>query len=94
MGWDGRIWPHDPGWPNGVGGEEVSLRKLLEASTVINTLVFPPTSRGSFALNIKVMNRTEAFPLSPAIEVEVPEEVQVSLRAKLRDLLAESASLF
>lgn len=44
LGWDGRIWPMEDGWPTGVIEDEQNIRHFLNTAKLEATLVFPPNS--------------------------------------------------
>ena len=67
LGWDGRIWPLDSGWPDGAKQEEAGLSQLLLESSLFATFVFPPEPKGSRVLRIEVTRTSGDFPLSPEV---------------------------
>jgi hypothetical protein len=88
FGWDGRIWPFDAGWPDGLT-EETGLRVLLKDARILGTFVFPPEPQGNRVLRVEVQKLSNDFPLSPEIPPEdyiEPTEAQLE---KFRQLVAE-----
>ena len=90
LGWDGRIWPTDPGWPDGLK-DATGLKVLLVESKLFASFVFPPVDQGSRVLRITVLKSNTDFPLSPEVPADdfvVPTEAQLE---KLRALAADTS---
>lgn len=67
LGWDGRVWPDEPGWPEGK--EAAGLKALLAGSNIQATLTFPPDAENGNAMLRQWVLRTSAdFPLPPEVE--------------------------
>lgn len=79
LGWDGRVWPEEPGWPEGDEAEESSLRALMDQANLNNTLVFPPRDEGAPAVEILV-ERAEGPFLMPPLAQCSEEEVKHLVR--------------
>lgn len=85
LGWDGRVWPVEPGWPDGLKDEQ-GLRVLLAESRVFATFVFPPIDQGSRVLKVIISKTTAPFPLSPEVPADDfigPTEAQLEKLAAL-----------
>lgn len=79
FGWDGRIWPQDPGWPDDAPTELAGLQPLLRDARLISTFVFPPEVQGSRVLRVDVSKISTDFPLPyecPSADYEEPTEQQ------------------
>jgi hypothetical protein len=64
LGWDGRVWPDEPGWPEGK--EAVGLRELLKGANLLATMTFPPDpTNGNAILRQEVLRTSADFPLPP-----------------------------
>ncbi len=75
LGWDGRIWPENPGWPDGDEVESANLRATLETAGLSETLVFPPKAEGAATTAVKVVVERETGPfVMPALEKATGEE--------------------
>jgi hypothetical protein len=70
LGWDGRVWPRDKGWPDGDPKEAKGLRVLMERIGLTASLVFPPhNEKGSRVLRIHVLKTGGTpFPLPPYVD--------------------------
>lgn len=79
-GWDGRVWPHDPGWPDSDDEQAESLKGLIAQADLKSTFVFP----NSGALPVTVSRARGPF-LMPPLEAATEEANPVKL-AKLREL--------
>jgi hypothetical protein len=91
FGWDGRIWPLEPGWPDGDETETANLNAVLRQASLKNTLVFPPGESGVAAQPINVARAKGPFLMKP---LPIPEnEPNPELLAKLRDLCADPTKL-
>lgn len=73
LGWDGRVWPKESGWPDGDENEQESLKTLMAHTNLNNTLVFPPSSSGTSAVEVSVERAQGPF-LMPSMPVS--EEVK------------------
>lgn len=90
-GWDGRVWPLEPGWPDTQESEAENLRALLESASLGSTLVFPPGEEGAAAQTVTIGRAKGAFLMPPLPEPDKepnPEKV-----AKLRELCANPTML-
>ena len=88
LGWDGRVWPDDEGWP-GQGQEAQGLRTLLASPGLRATLTFPPAANGSNAtLRQEILKQSSEFYMPPDVGnddvVVTPEHLE-----KLRSLAAD-----
>lgn len=72
FGWDGRVWPADPGWPTGAGLDEEHLRSLMQSSGLAATFVFPPSGTGVSALAINIARAKGPFYMPPLEAPEIP----------------------
>jgi len=64
-GWDGRIWPLDPGWPDADAVEANNLKDLIEQAGLRSTFTFPPSEQGISAQAVKVSRAKGAFLMPP-----------------------------
>jgi hypothetical protein len=74
LGWDGRVWPEEPGWPGdfdkSTDREAVGLRELLKGQNLLATLTFPPDpENGNATLRQEVLRTSADFPLNPDVRV-------------------------
>lgn len=93
LGWDGRVWPEDSGWP-GEGKEANGLRALLRGQKLIGTLTFPPDpNNGNAILRQEILRTSANFPLSPEVEGGGCEPTP-ELIDKLRKLATDPANVF
>ena len=89
LGWDGRVWPDEPGWP--TGKEADGLRALLMGSGLLATLTFPPhPEEGNAMLRQEILRTSTDFPLSPDCGAGAIEPTREHLE-KLRKLAADPA---
>lgn len=89
MGWDGRVWPDERGWPDDVEQEASGLRVIMEESRLGQTLVFPPDAeRGSRVLPF-LLSRSRGRGFVLPVEYSLPEDAEVrpELEARLRALM-------
>jgi hypothetical protein len=87
LGWDGRIWPTNPGWPTGTDREE-AIRTMLDEANLGNAIVFPPDeTRGAPAVRINVLASSGPFTLDPSCvgAANVPESWKQRLWALVSD---------
>lgn len=89
LGWDGRVWPFDAGWPDDTP-EATGLHVLLIDSQVNATLVFPPEERGSRVLRVEVQKLSGDFALAPVVPAEDYIEPTEENLAKLRQIVADA----
>lgn len=82
-GWDGRIWPTDPGWPSGTPDEE-GHRDILDQVALVASIVFPPVGDGHAAMNVSVERAKGNFFMPPLPEAEV--DLDPALVARFREL--------
>lgn len=87
FGWDGRVWPDDPGWPTGTF-EERAMWQLVTGAGLSATFTFPPTQRGALAHKVTVPMTGGLFSLDPLVR---PAAVQPDAERiqKLRQLCAD-----
>lgn len=81
-GWDGRVWPHEPGWPEGSAEEELT-RVVLERSNLVATLTFPPSEEHGIAAQAVSVTRARGpflMPPLPEPTVEVDPEKLLKFR--------------
>lgn len=83
LGWDGRVWPKDEGWPSGMPEEEI-LKATMEMANLKNSLTFPPDSKGLTQTVQILVERSEGPFLMPPLTISSEEEV--SYLSNLRDL--------
>lgn len=89
LGWDGKVWPKDGGWPTqplGSEEDETSIKSLLGSSGLKACMNFPPSPEGVPLLEINVQRAKGPFLMPP---LPPPEgEVDATLKAKLQELCA------
>jgi len=90
-GWDGRVWPLEPGWPDTSEDEAKNLRALLESVNLGSTFVFPPGEVGAAAQTVTVSRARGAFLMPPLPEPETEPDPQKITR--LRELCANPTML-
>jgi hypothetical protein len=84
LGWDGRVWPDDAGWPTGT--EADGLRQVLKGQNLTATLTFPPDPKnGNFCLRQEVLRSNADFALCPDVDDGAREPTPEHLE-KLRQL--------
>ena len=90
FGWDGRVWPRDPGWPTDPQ-DEANLKELLKQAKLANTLVFPTGDAGHALQSVSIQRARGPFlmPPLPQPEGEVDQWKLEQLRA-----LCKEPSLF
>lgn len=95
LGWDGRVWPSEAGWPDSDPWETKGLQRMLGELGLRNTMVFPPVAgKGTRALRVLVgKGGMNLFPLPPTVEAEDRLPVPPEWEAKLR-FLAANPSVF
>lgn len=92
LGWDGRVWPTDDGWPDGTDDED-QVRTLMEQATLRATLTFPPhKDHGHATLPVDVQKAQGPFLMPPLPQPEDPPSE--ALTAKLRQLCENPAMHF
>lgn len=69
LGWDGRLWPRDAGWPDESNDEE-GHRVLLESTQLAASMVFPPVGDGHATMNVHVTRARGPFFMSPLSKAE------------------------
>lgn len=90
-GWDGRVWPTDPGWPEEVSDEASVLRMLIESAGLKATLTFPPSGLGVATQTVTVGRARGPFLMPPLPTPEnPPDEAKLE---KLRWLCANPTML-
>jgi hypothetical protein len=84
FGWDGRIWPTDPGWPTGTE-DEANHTHFLEQSGLVASFVFPPVAGGAHAtMNVDIQRAKGNFFMPPL--PEAAEEPDPKLAARFQEL--------
>lgn len=84
LGWDGRVWPKEDGWPTG-GPDEGGHKHLLAETGLHGTMVFTPNQEGAFAtLSLTIGRARGPFLMPPLPEPETPPSD--SLKATLKGL--------
>lgn len=91
LGWDGRVWPVDDGWPSGTTDEEQVLMCMDQAS-LRATLTFPPGEQGHAMIPLNVQRAQGPF-LMPPWE-EPTEEPSQALVDKLRRICEDPKLYF
>jgi len=89
LGWDGRIWPDDGGWPSGAPEEE-GLRTLVQRVPLASTFSFAPDPvKGTRVLKVLVPKTQGHMLLAP----EVVDEDRIlptdALRTRYEQVLAD-----
>lgn len=64
LGWDGRVWPIDDGWPQGEADEEQVLA-LMEQAGLRATMTFPPGEQGHAMIPLNVQRAQGPFLMPP-----------------------------
>lgn len=91
LGWDGRVWPGDPGWPEETD-DEGNIRTLLEQAGLAATMVFPSGDQGTKTLNVNVERLRGPFLMPPLPEPEQPPDIHKVER--LRQLCRDSTCFY
>lgn len=65
LGWDGRVWPAEPGWPDGDELETENIKALMAQADLNNTLAFPSKEDGSLAVKVLVERESGPFVMPP-----------------------------
>lgn len=91
LGWDGRVWPNDEGWPTGDATVEPEVIALMESAKLRATMTFPPSPQGNATMPVNVERAQGPFLMPPLTEPEGP--VNAEKKDKLR-LLCENPRLF
>lgn len=90
LGWDGRVWPNDAGWPDEDRYEASGLERLLYESYIDASMVFPPhPERGSRVLRVLVSKPSGRFPLPIQLEDEDRVAVTPELQSRFEVLVAD-----
>ncbi len=83
LGWDGRVWPKDSGWPTG-GPDEEGHKHLLTQTGLKGTMVFPPNQEGAFAtLSLTIGRARGPFLMPPLPEPETPPSVHLTVTLRV-----------
>ncbi len=83
LGWDGRVWPNDDGWPTGEP-QEGEISNMMDSAKLRATMTFPPKPEGVATMSVDVQRARGPFLMPP---LEQPEgEVDATKRDKLRHL--------
>lgn len=90
-GWDGRIWPHDEGWPLEGTDEETNTRAMIEQAELSNTLVFPGADEGFNPPLVKVGRARGPFLMPPLPKPETEPDL---LKVEKLTELCNNPSLF
>lgn len=94
LGWDGRVWPEEPGWP-GETKEGTGLRQLLAGQNLLATLTFPPDGEnGNATMRQEVLRTSANFPLCPEFDDVYGRDPTPEHIAKLRKLAEDPAPTF
>jgi hypothetical protein len=94
FGWDGRVWPEEPGWPGDDSKEATGLRALLKGQKLLATLTFPPDpDNGNAVLRQEILRTSADFPLSPVVE-DGAKKATPEMLEKLRKLAADPLAVF
>lgn len=91
FGWDGRVWPGEPGWPEDTDDEE-NIRALLEQAGLAATMVFPSGDKGTKTQTVEVQRAKGPFlmpPLPKPNEDPDPHKVE-----RLRELCRDSTIFY
>ena len=89
LGWTGRVWPCDPGWPDDDKDEMEGMSRVLYDSYLDASLVFPPhPEQGCRVIRVHVLKGTVRFPLPLWVEDEDRVEVTPEVRARFAEILA------
>lgn len=70
LGWDGRVWPREPGWPDEAADMEKAILKAAMKHKVAHVLVFPSGDLSSTAQSIEVKSPSGWFPLEPLAQMQ------------------------
>lgn len=93
LGWNGRIWPDDGGWPSGFPEEE-GLRMLVTRVPLSATFSFAPEpQKGTRVLKVLVPKTNGHMLLPPEVAKEDQEPVTEAMRARY-DQVAADPSVF
>lgn len=94
LGWNGKVWPRDGGWPD-QPNEIRGLQRLLREIGLTNTLSFPPDAKlGNRVLRFMMPKRNALFPLPINLSEEDVVEVTPELEEEFRRLMESPDSLF
>lgn len=91
LGWDGRVWPSEAGWPDSDPWEAKGLHRMLGELGLKGSMVFPPVAgKGTRTLRVLVSKSgMNLFPLPPTVEAEdrlpIPSEWEAKLRVWMVD---------
>lgn len=90
LGWDGRVWPIDDGWPTGDVNHEEMIIALMDQALLRATLTFPPNEeRGARTFPVSVQRAQGPFSMPPLPELPpswTPDERKLE---RLRQLCAD-----
>lgn len=94
LGWDGRLWPTEAGWPDGQPESvRATIEQMLKEAEIPHTMVFPPTSKGLRLLNVLVAKGGgEVFPLDPEISADDRFPVSKSLIDRLEGFMLDPST--
>lgn len=69
LGWDGRAWPIDDGWPTGDVNHEEMIIALMDQALLRATLTFPPNEKlGARTFPVSVQRAQGPFLMPPLSE--------------------------
>lgn len=74
LGWDGRIWPRDSGWPDGSDTDVEQLTSLMLDSNLTNIIVFSPGEHGVPTVAIDIQKARGPFYMPPLPQVPVTDQ--------------------
>jgi hypothetical protein len=87
LGWDGRVWPKEEGWPDGQEDMEKAVLKAAMKHKVAHVLVFPSGDLSSAAQSLEVKNSSGWFPLAP---LEDPQDLDPFILERYQALTEDS----
>jgi len=70
LGWNGKVWPHEAGWPTGSGENEAQIKELMGQTGLKAAMVFPPIDNGNTATMPVNVQRARGPFLMPPLVVE------------------------
>lgn len=92
LGWDGKVWPLDGGWPHPTDNEDEAkgLEFIMRDLKLAQVFTFPPDAvRGSRVLKFVLGHTVDFFPMPLTLSPEDIVEVPATYEARLRALLDE-----
>lgn len=96
LGWDGRVFPHDPGWPSAPEDEENLATMMAYQGMKKATLTFPPNFVGDFeAPTVVILKQAGTFfPLDPSHVINPKKAIDKAHREKFMGLMEEWRDIF